>query len=50
MKGDNSPSINRNHIDEWLFPIPSFAEQQLIVQKIEELFSALDNIQTFLEA
>ena len=49
MKGDNSPSINKGHIDEWLFPLPPLAEQQRIVQKIEELFSALDNIQTALE-
>ena len=49
MKGDNSPSINKGHIDEWLFPLPPFAEQQRIVQKIEELFSVLDNIQNALE-
>jgi type I restriction enzyme, S subunit len=49
MKGDNSPSINKGHIDEWLFPIPPLAEQQRIVQKIEELFSVLDNIQKALE-
>lgn len=49
MKGDNSPSINKGHIDEWLFPLPPLTEQQRIVQKIEELFSALDNIQNALE-
>ena len=49
MKGDNSPSISKGHIDEWLFPLPPFAEQQRIVQKIEELFSVLDNIQNALE-
>ena len=49
MKGDNSPSINKSHIDEWLFPLPPFSEQQRIVQKIEELFSVLDNIQKSLE-
>ena len=49
MKGDNSPSINKGHIDEWLFPLPPFAEQQRIVQKIEELFLVLDNIQKTLE-
>ena len=49
MKGDNSPSISKGHIDEWLFPLPPFAEQQRIVQKIEELFSVLDNIQKALE-
>ena len=49
MKGDNSPSINKRHIDEWLFPLPPLAEQQRIVQKIEEWFSSLDDIQTALE-
>ncbi|MEQ2513645.1 restriction endonuclease subunit S [Barnesiella intestinihominis] len=50
MKGDNSPSINKGDIDNWLFPLPPFAEQQRIVAKIEELFSTLDNIQKALEA
>lgn len=49
MKGDNSPSINKGHIDEWLFPLPPLTEQQRIVQKIEKLFSILDNIQNALE-
>ena len=49
MKGDNSPSINKGHIDEWLFPLPPLAEQQRIVQKIETLFSVLENIQETLE-
>ena len=31
------------------FPLPPLAEQQCIVQKIEELFSVLDNIQNALE-
>ena len=50
MKGDNSPSINKVHIDEWLFPLPPLPEQHRIAAKIEELFSALDNIQNALEA
>ena len=49
MKGDNSPSINKGHIDELLFPLPPLAEQQRIVQKIEKMFSVLDNIQETLE-
>ena len=50
MKGDNSPSINKGHIDNWLFALPPLVEQQRIVQKIETLFSVLDNIQEALEA
>ena len=49
MKGDNSPSINKRHIDNWLFALPPLVEQQRIVQKIETLFSVLDNIQEALE-
>lgn len=49
MKGDNSPSINKGNIDDWLFPLPPLTEQQHIVQKIEELFSSLDDIQKALE-
>lgn len=50
MKGDNSPSISKGDIDNWLFPLPPFSEQQRIVAKIEELFSVLDSIQCALEA
>lgn len=50
MKGDNSPSIKKRDIDNWLFPLPPFAEQQRIIANIEELFSTLDNIQKALEA
>ena len=49
MKGDNSPSINKGHIDEWLFPLPPLAEQQRIVQQIEKMFFILDDIQNALE-
>ena len=49
MKGDNSPSINKGNIDDWFFPLPSLSEQQRIVQKIEELFTSLDDIQKALE-
>lgn len=44
MKGDNSPSINKRHIDSFVFPLPPYKEQLRIVSKIEELFAALDGI------
>ena len=50
MKGDNSPSISKGDIDNWIFPLPPFSEQQRIVGKIEKLFSVLDSIQCALEA
>ena len=31
MKGDNSPSISKNDIENWLYPIPPIAEQKRIV-------------------
>ena len=44
MKGDNSPSINHVHINEWLYPIPPLNEQNRIVQKVDKLFRYLDSI------
>ena len=49
MKGDNSPSINKKDIDEFLFPIPPIAEQLRIVDKIEKLLLPLSEIQKTLE-
>ena len=49
MKGDNSPSINKNHIDSFAFPLPPYPEQLRIVAKIEELFTVLDSIKESLE-
>ena len=42
MKGDNSPSINKRHLDSFVFPLPPYKEQLRIVSKIEEVFKALD--------
>ena len=36
-------------LENLYFPFPPINEQQRIVQKIEELFSVLDNIQNALE-
>lgn len=49
MKGDNSPSINKSHIDNFTFPLPPINEQLRIVAKIEELFAVLDSIKDSLE-
>ncbi len=37
MKGDNSPSINNAHIENWLYPLPPLVEQRRIVDRIKEL-------------
>lgn len=42
MKGDNSPSIRKDDIGNYPFPLPPLSEQQRIVERIEELFAKLD--------
>ena len=41
MKGDNSPSINNFDIENYLYPIPPYNEQERIAKKIEELYARL---------
>ena len=41
--------FNITDFNDMYFPLPPINEQQRIVQKIEELFSSLDNIQKSLE-
>ena len=45
MKGDNSPSITKREIENWLYPLPPMNEQYRIVAKIEEIFTLLDRIE-----
>ncbi|MCI9390470.1 MAG: hypothetical protein HFH56_07310 [Lachnospiraceae bacterium] len=42
MKGDNSPSIRKDDIERFPFPLPPLSEQQRIVDRIESLFAKLD--------
>ena len=37
MKGDNSPSISKEHIENWLYPIPPLQEQYSICKAIEQI-------------
>ena len=41
MKGDNSPSVRKEDMDGLILPIPPAAEQQNIVQKVENILSQL---------
>ncbi len=45
MKGDNSPSINNEHIQNWVYPLPPLAEQQRIVAEIERWFAVIDELE-----
>ena len=37
MKGDNSPSINNTHIENWLYPVPPLSLQKRIAEKVLEI-------------
>ncbi len=50
MKGDNSPSIRKNDIENFPFPLPPIDEQQRIVDRIESLFAKLDDAKAKAEA
>ncbi|MDO4826421.1 MAG: restriction endonuclease subunit S, partial [Bacteroidia bacterium] len=42
MKGDNSPSINNEHIESYLYPIPPINEQYRIVAQIQEILPLVE--------
>lgn len=42
MKGDNSPSIRKDDIENYAYPIPPLPEQRRIVERIKSLFAKLD--------
>ncbi len=42
-KATTVPSVRKSEIEQILFPLPPLPEQQVIVAKIEELLSELDN-------
>lgn len=50
MKGDNSPSIRKGHIENFPFPLPPRAEQERIVARIESLFARLDKAREKVDA
>ena len=44
MKGDNSPSIRKGDIENFLFPVPPLSEQQRIVKKITFAISIMERL------
>ena len=48
-KGTTVDTITLEKLKSYIVPLPPLNEQQRIVQKIEELFLVLDNIQKALE-
>jgi len=49
MKGDNSPSINKSNVEDFIIGLPPLNEQKRIVAKIEDLYAVLDEIETSLQ-
>lgn len=45
MKGDNSPSISKDNIENWLYPVPPIKEQGNICNKLKVTFSAIAHIE-----
>lgn len=45
MKGDNSPSISKENIESWLYPIPPITEQKVICKKVTELFNIIEKVE-----
>ena len=45
MKGDNSPSISKDNIERWIYPVPPMEEQKAICSKLKSLFAMIENIE-----
>lgn len=45
MKGDNSPSISKCNIENWLYPVSPIKEQGNICHKLKVTFSAIAHIE-----
>ncbi len=45
MKGDNSPSINKDNIESWLYPVPPLEEQKAICAKLKTMFTLIENVE-----
>ncbi len=45
MKGDNSPSINKDNIEKWLYPVPPLTEQVKIADTVQKYLSTLEDIE-----
>ena len=44
MKGNNSPSIRKEEIENFLYPIPPIYEQKRIINKINAMFPIIKNL------
>ena len=49
MKGDNSPSIRKGDLEQYLVPLPPLEEQSRIAAKIAQLFALLRKVESLLK-
>lgn len=45
MKGDNSPSISKDNIEGWLYPVPPIEEQKSICNKLQIVFLLIESLE-----
>ena len=45
MKGDNSPSISKDNIENWLYPVPPVEEQKTICAKLQAVFALIESVE-----
>ena len=48
MKGDNSPSLSKDNIESWLYPVPPMAEQKAICAKLKKVFNLIAKVENSL--
>ena len=48
MKGDNSPSINKSNMEDFVIPLPPFNEQKRIISEIDNMYLLVDSIKASL--
>lgn len=50
IKGDNSPSINKDNVENYVVPLPPLNEQLRICERLGELYQILDEIEASLQS
>ncbi|UWP58007.1 restriction endonuclease subunit S [Ruminococcus gauvreauii] len=45
MKGDNSPSISKDNIEGWLYPVPPVEEQKMICTNLQAVFTLIESVE-----
>lgn len=45
MKGNNSLSISKDNIENWLYPVPPIEEQKKICSKLKTVFAVIENVE-----